>query len=94
MAALLSDSELESALTRLNGWTRQGNAITRQYQFADFRAAMWFLNAAAATADAMDHHPEWSNVYNRVTVNLSTHDAGGVTAKDIALAEAMDRAAG
>lgn len=94
MAALLSDAELTAALGRLVGWTRNENAITKQYQFADFRAAMWFLNAAAAAADAMDHHPEWSNVYNRVTVSLSTHDAGGVTAKDIALAEAMERAAG
>ncbi len=91
---LLSDAELEQALGRLSGWARAGNAITRQYQFKDFRAAMWFLNAAAAVADQMDHHPEWTNVYNRVTVNLSTHDAGGVTERDITLAEAMDRAAG
>ena len=91
---LLSDAELTQALARLPGWTRAGNAITRQYQFSDFRAAMWFLNAAAAVADQMDHHPEWTNVYNRVTVNLSTHDAGGVTEKDLRLAEAMDRAAG
>ena len=94
MAGLLSEAELEGGLGRLPGWTREGNAIRRQYQFRDFRAAMWFLNAAAAVADAMDHHPEWCNVYNRVTVTLSTHDAGGVTEKDIALAEAMDRAAG
>lgn len=90
----LSDAELADALGRLSGWTRAGNAITKQYQFKDFRAAMWFLNAAAAVADQMDHHPEWTNVYNRVTVKLSTHDAGGVTDKDIRLAEAMDRAAG
>ena len=94
MAGLLSDDELAGALGRLSGWTRAGNAITKQYQFRDFRAAMWFLNAGAAAADAMDHHPEWCNVYNRVTVTLSTHDAGGVTEKDIALAEALDRAAG
>lgn len=94
MAGLLSEAELTQALGRLSGWARGDKAITRQYQFGDFRAAMWFINAVAATADAMDHHPEWCNVYNRVTVTLSTHDAGGVTAKDIALAEAMDRAAG
>lgn len=94
MAGLLSEAELSGALARLPDWKRAGQAITRQYQFKDFRAAMWFLNAAAAVADAMDHHPKWCNVYNRVTVTLSTHDAGGVTEKDIALADAMDRAAG
>jgi 4a-hydroxytetrahydrobiopterin dehydratase len=91
---LLSDADVAEALGRLNGWAREGNAITRQYQFADFRAAMWFLNAAAAAADAMDHHPEWCNVYNRVTVKLSTHDAGGITTRDIRLAESMDKIAG
>jgi len=94
MAAKLSDPEIETALAGLPGWSRADSAIQKQYQFADFRAAMWFLNAAAAQADAMDHHPEWSNVYNRVTVTLSTHDAGGVTDKDIALAKAMEQVAG
>lgn len=93
MAGLLSDAEVNEALGRLSGWTREGNAITKQYHFRDFRAAIWFLNAAAAAADAMDHHPEWCNVYNRVTVKLWSHDAGGITARDIRLAEAMDRAA-
>ena len=91
---LLSDAELDEALTKLSGWSRAGDAITKQYQFADFRAAIWFINAAAAAADQMDHHPEWSNVYNRVTVTLSTHDRGGVTGWDVALAEAFERAAG
>ena len=94
MNELLSEEQVSEALTRLPGWTRAGNAITKQYQFGDFRAAMWFLNATAAVADVMNHHPEWCNVYNRVTVTLSTHDAGGVTEKDIALAEAMEQAAG
>jgi len=94
MAGLLSDSELNAALGALAGWSRAGTAIRKEYRFADFRAAMWFLNAAAAHADAMDHHPEWCNVYNRVTVTLTTHDAGGVTDKDLALARAMDTVAG
>jgi 4a-hydroxytetrahydrobiopterin dehydratase len=93
VAELLSDAGVDKALGRLPGWRREGKTITKQYQFKDFRGAMWFLNATAAVADAMDHHPEWCNVYNRVTVTLSTHDAGGVTDKDIALAEAMERAA-
>lgn len=94
MAGLLSDADLAVALARLPGWSRAGNAIAKQFQFRDFRAAIWFINAGAVAADAMDHHPEWTNVYNRVAVTLTTHDAGGVTAKDVALAEALDRAAG
>lgn len=93
MAERLTDAQIGEALGRLDGWTRAGDAITKQFRFESFRAAMWFMNAVAAVADAMDHHPDWCNVYNRVTVTLSTHDAGGVTEKDIALAEAMDRAA-
>jgi 4a-hydroxytetrahydrobiopterin dehydratase len=94
MADLLAGAELDAALQRIPTWARDGNAITKQFQFNDFRQAMWFLNASAAVADLLDHHPEWSNVYNRVTVRLSTHDAGGLTDKDIALAHAMDKAAG
>ena len=63
-------------------------------RFADFGAAFGFMTHAAIVAEKMDHHPEWSNAYNRVLVRLSTHDAGGVTDRDIALAEAMDRIAG
>ena len=94
MPELMPDAELQQALGRLPGWSREGNAIRKQYQFSDFRAAMTFMNTVADTADQMDHHPEWCNVYNRVTVTLSTHDAGGVTEKDIALAQAMEQAAG
>jgi 4a-hydroxytetrahydrobiopterin dehydratase len=94
MADRLAGAELDAALERIPTWTRDGDAITKQFQFGDFRQAMWFLNASGAVADLMDHHPEWSNVYNRVTVRLSTHDAGGITDKDIALAHAMDKAAG
>ena len=94
MADLLSDDELNETLGRLAGWTRAGNAITKTYQFRDFRAAMWFLNVAAGIADAMDHHAERCNVYNGVTVTLRTYDPGGVTDKDVALAAALDGAAG
>lgn len=94
MTERLSDEELNETLPNLPGWSRAGDAITKTYLFSDFRAAMWFVNIVAGVADAMDHHPEWCNVYNRVTVTLRTHDAGGVTDKDIALAQAMDGAAG
>ena len=66
------------------------NAITKNYQLADFNAAFGFMSRVAIKAEKMDHHPEWFNVYNRVEVTLSTHDAGGVTQLDIELAKFMD----
>lgn len=84
--------ELKSALKRLPDWRlAQGReAITRKFQFVDFDAAFAFMTRAALKAAEMDHHPEWFNVYNKVEVTLATHDAGGVTPKDIELATAMD----
>ena len=87
----------DKALEKLSGWARaQGDrdAIARTYRFADFNAAFGFMTRVALKADKMDHHPEWSNVYNRVEVLLTTHDADGVTALDIELARFMDEAAG
>ena len=87
----------DKALEQLSGWARaQGDrdAIARTYRFADFNAAFGFMTRVALKADKMDHHPEWSNVYNRVEVLLTTHDADGVTALDIELARFMDEAAG
>jgi 4a-hydroxytetrahydrobiopterin dehydratase len=66
------------------------DAIARSFRFKDFNGAFAFMTRVALLAEKMDHHPEWSNVYNRVEVTLTTHDAGGVTDKDIALAKAMD----
>ena len=85
----------DKALEKLSGWARaQGDrdAIARTYRFADFNAAFGFMTRVALKADKMDHHPEWSNVYNRVAITLTTHD--GVTALDIELARFMDEAAG
>ena len=83
---------LEEALRGLSGWTRDdaGTAITRSFTFADFRKAFAFMSAVALKAEQMDHHPEWSNVYNRVEVVLTTHDADGVTTRDLELAGYMD----
>ena len=86
----LTDTEIDTALASLPGWTRVGDGIERQYKFADFVAAFGFMTRVALMAEKADHHPEWSNVYNRVEVRLTTHDAGGITAKDVALATAMD----
>ena len=73
-------------------WTRiQGrDAVAKTFKFKDFNAAFGFMVRAALIAEKMDHHPEWSNVYNKVEVTLTTHSAGGVTDKDIKLAQAMD----
>jgi 4a-hydroxytetrahydrobiopterin dehydratase len=85
-----------AAIALLSGWSAVSgrDAITRTYKFADFNAAFGFMARVALVAEKMDHHPEWSNVYNRVEVVLTTHDAGGVTQKDIDLARFMDGATG
>ncbi len=86
----------KAALDQLKGWTETPgrDAIAKTYKFADFNAAFGFMTRVALKADKMDHHPEWSNVYNKVEVVLTTHDANGVTAKDVELAKFMDEAAG
>ena len=95
MIEKISSEARQSALARLYGWTevKGRDAITKEFRFADFGQAFAFMTRVALTAEKMNHHPEWFNVYNRVEVTLSTHDAGGLTDRDIALAEFMDRAA-
>lgn len=95
MATLpLKSAEIESALAQLPGWSFQRDALERTFTLADFRAALAFMVRVGFEAEAMDHHPEWSNVYNRVVVRLNTHDAGGkVTAKDVELARRIQRLA-
>jgi 4a-hydroxytetrahydrobiopterin dehydratase len=85
----------DAALAKLPAWSAvEGrDAITRTFTFADFSQAFGFMARAALAAEKMDHHPEWTNVYRTVTVTLTSHDAGGVTERDIRLAEAMDRIA-
>ena len=84
-----------AATASLAGWvaTQGRDAIAKGYRFADFSAAFGFMTRAAMAAEAMDHHPEWTNVYNRVDVTLTTHSAGGVTALDVSLARTLDRLA-
>jgi 4a-hydroxytetrahydrobiopterin dehydratase len=91
----LTDAERAAALTQLPLWRLVSGreAITRTFQFKDFNAAFGFMARAALLAEKLDHHPEWFNVYNKVEVTLATHDAGGLTALDVQLAEAMDRIA-
>ena len=90
--AELTRTERQAALAELPEWsaTREGKAIARSFRFADFNEAFGFMTRVALLADRADHHPEWSNVYNRVEVELTTHDAGGLSARDVALAKAID----
>jgi 4a-hydroxytetrahydrobiopterin dehydratase len=96
MVKKLSTEARRLALTGLRGWSDVAgrDAIARTFVFKDFSEAFGFMARAALVAEKNDHHPEWRNVYKTVEVVLTTHDAGGVTERDIALAEAMDRIAG
>jgi 4a-hydroxytetrahydrobiopterin dehydratase len=93
MADKLTGNARKTALGKLSGWSEVDgrDAISRTFKFADFNEAFGFMARAALIAEKLDHHPEWFNVYNKVEVTLSTHDAGGVTERDVKLAEAMDR---
>ena len=86
----LSDSAIQSALRERSGWTVVNGKLHRECKFPDFIHAFGFMVSAALIAEAMGHHPEWSNVYDRVTIDLTTHDAGGISAKDFELAKKMD----
>jgi 4a-hydroxytetrahydrobiopterin dehydratase len=96
MAQKLSGEARSRALARLGGWSevKGRDAISKKFVFADFSEAFGFMSRVALAAEKLDHHPEWSNVYKTVEVTLSTHDAGGLTEHDVALAEAMDKFAG
>lgn len=85
--------DLDTALGKLQGWSKAEDgkhAISKTFKFADFSTAFGFMSAMATQAEKADHHPEWFNVYNTVEVTLTTHDAGGVTEKDISLGQKMD----
>src|ERR1700744_894532 len=88
----LSDTERDEALRELDGWSWDGEAkaIRRSFRFRDFSEAFAFMTRAALAAEKADHHPDWSNSWNRVDVALSTHSEGGVTSKDVDLARQMD----
>lgn len=84
---VLTDGELSNAVAELDGWDLIDGRLHRQFRFADFPRAFGFMAAVATVAQSMDHHPDWSNSYNIVTIDLVTHDVGGVTALDVALAQ-------
>ena len=89
----LDDAAIASKLTNFPQWTLQNGKLHREYKFLDFERALGFMLAAAPGIQKMDHHPEWLNVYNRVTVDLATHDAKGITSKDVDLAKLLDATA-
>ena len=96
MVEKLDGSERAEALAGLDGWSEVDgrDAIAKTFQFKDFNEAFGWMSRVALVAEKMDHHPEWFNVWNRVEVTLSTHDAGGLTTRDTALAAKMDELSG
>ncbi len=91
---LLNEADRQDLAKELTAWTVDAKQLERTFKFSDFREAFGFMAAVATAAEAMNHHPNWSNAYRTVHVTLTTHDAGGLTAKDAALAREMNRLAG
>lgn len=86
----LSESAIEAALAALPAWRVEGHKLHREYKFKNFVDAFGFMARVALVAEKLDHHPEWSNVYSTVRIHLTTHDAGGITQRDLDLAQAME----
>lgn len=92
--AVLTDPEIKQSLGKLKGWKQNGDAIQRVFEFRDFKAAMQFVNRIADAAEQANHHPDIDIRYNKVALALVSHDAGGVTDKDVSLAERINQIAG
>jgi 4a-hydroxytetrahydrobiopterin dehydratase len=92
--AVLSDTEIKQSLARLPGWRQNGTAIQRVFEFPDFKAAMAFVNRIADAAEQANHHPDIDIRYNKVTMSLVSHDSGGVTQRDVKMAERINQIAG
>ncbi len=88
--AILTETQISSILSDLNKWKILNGKLHREYTFPNFAHAIGFIAAAAIEIEKKNHHPEWCNVYNRVTVDLTTHDAGGITQKDVDLAKLLE----
>ena len=86
----LNDAQINEKLSKITGWERKGDFIQKEFQFADFRMALAMMVQIGIEAERMNHHPNWSNVYNRLNISLSTHDAGGLTQKDFDLANKIE----
>ncbi len=90
MVEKLDDTARATLATKLPDWQLEGEQLKRSFRFKDFNEAWGFMNRVALLAEAQDHHPEWFNVYNKVDIALTTHDAGGLSARDMRLAKAID----
>ena len=90
MMKRLTEQEISAAILELPAWTVHNAKLHRKYEFADFAHAIGFFAIAAPAVERMNHHPEWSNVYNRVVVDLTTHSAGGITQRDVDLAKVLE----
>ncbi|MEM9173552.1 MAG: 4a-hydroxytetrahydrobiopterin dehydratase [Pseudomonadota bacterium] len=88
----MTTEQIEAALAAHRGWSMEDGKLTREFRFENFIEAFGFMTQVALVAESINHHPEWFNVYNTVRVQLTTHDAGGVTQNDFVLAKAMDEA--
>jgi 4a-hydroxytetrahydrobiopterin dehydratase len=87
---LLGPTELRKSLRNLSGWKKSKGKLHKEFKFSDFRKAFGFMKKVAVAAEALDHHPEWLNVYDKVSVDLVTHDLGGISTFDVLLAEKMN----
>jgi len=87
----MEKKEIEQALVQLDGWSLQGGSIVKDFKFKDFREAFSAMCRIAFECEAQNHHPDWRNVYNSLTIALNTHDVGGVTAKDFKLAKSIEK---
>ena len=90
----LTTLQIENEILNLSDWTVQNDKLHKQYHFDSFIEAFGFMTSVALVAESMNHHPEWTNVYNRVTIDLTTHDSGGISALDFELAKRADEIAG
>ena len=88
-----NEREIEKRLLQLDGWAVKNGCLVKEFKFKDFAAAMKFMNDLAPVAEKLNHHPDWSNSYNKVIISLTTHSEGGLTDKDFEFAEAADKAA-
>lgn len=89
----LNEQQIAVALEKLQGWTLENGFITKSFRFSDFKETFGFMTRIAFEAEAQNHHPNWENVYNSLTVRLNTHDANGITNKDIDLAHTIEQIA-
>ena len=93
-AKKLTDAQIQENLTQVDGWTIESGKLHKEFQFDNFVSAFGFMTQLALVAESLNHHPEWFNVYNRVTIDLTTHDAGGISVLDFQWAKQADAISG